>query len=379
MNIKLETISPVHIGSGTQLQGNAEYLYFEQEKAIVVADESKILDIIGVENIHIWVNYIENPESQNSFLDYLRKRRPNIQPEDVAERILPLKGKRAPYFTNTLREQIFTGTGKPYIPGSSIKGSVRTALFASGLFARYEKSGVPEDKLGTVHRFSNKFIINDKTLQQTLFGKDPNSDWMRMLRVGDCHFESGTTRASFAETLNERKPYQYEIKNEVRQLIEYIPANSSTHFRFDIADEQIRLIKRKAPDLFVPGVDQLDYQKLCSLIHRHSLRLLKNEIQFFEDAQHLPAEVDGLMEFMQDLYADAQKYEDQTCLMRLGFGTGYLNMTGNWVADLVPDDAMFDDIATAVRRTPRYNGLALPKSRKIMFDGVLPGYVKLQF
>lgn len=107
-------------------------------------------------------------------------------------------------------------------------------------------------------------------------------------------------------------------------------------------------------------------------------KVLDNEIFFFEDTD-LPAVADGLPDFLAELRRDAADLPDNACLLRLGFGTGYRNMTGDWVKDLVSGDNMYDDIATAVRRTTRYNGLPLPKSRKMMFDGILPGYVELTF
>lgn len=378
MKIKLETLSPVHIGSGIQYQGNAEYLYFEKEGKVVVADEAKILDIIDTENIHIWVGYIEDRENKKNFLEYLHQRKPDIRPEDVARRIIPLKGNRAPYFTNTLREQIHGGMGVPYLPGSSLKGAIRTALFADYLMKNYKEQDIPEGKLGTVHKFSGKFNIGDKPLQQEVFGRDPNSDWLRMLQVGDCYFQNGTL-AAFAETLNEKGANQrYEIKGDVRQLIEYIPAGKNTEFQINIPEKHRDLILRKEPQLFKSVARQLAAPWLCKLVQAHSLRLLQNEIEFFADAD-LPNEADQLNDFMQELLDDAKKFEENTCLLRLGFGTGYRNMTGDWVKDLVHDDDLYDDIATATRRNSRYNGMPLPKSRKIMFDGVLPGYVKLTF
>jgi CRISPR type III-A-associated RAMP protein Csm5 len=378
MEIKLETLTPLHIGSGIQYQGNAEYLYFDKEKAVVVADEAKILDIIGTENIHIWVGYIEDRENKKNFLEYLRQRKPNLRPEDVARRVIPMKGSRAPYFTNTLREQIHGGMGAPYLPGSSLKGAIRTALFADYLLKNYKEKGVPEGKLGTVHKFSGKFNVGDRPLQQEVFGRDPNSDWLRMLQVGDCSFSTGT-HAAFAETLNEKGAEQrYEIKGEVRQLMEYIPAGVNADFQINIPGKHRELILRKDPQLFNSAVRQLEYPWLCKLLHQHALRLLRSEIAFFEDAD-LPDEAAGLPDFMQELEAQARTFSENTCLLRVGFGTGYRNMTGDWVKDLVLDDGLYDDIATATRRTPRYNGMPLPKSRKIMFDGVLPGYVKLTF
>ena len=242
----------------------------------------------------------------------------------------------------------------------------------------YQAQGVPEAKLGTVHKFSGKFVVGDKLLQQEAFGRDPNSDWLRLLQVGDCYFDTAT-QAAFAETLNEKGADQrYEIKGEVRQLIEYIPAGKTTEFQISIPKQHRELILRKEPQLFPATARQLNEAWLCKLLHVHALRLLKSEIDFFEDAD-LPNIAGGLLEFMQELYSQAKAFPENACLLRLGFGTGYRNMTGDWVKDLVLDDGLYDDIATATRRTPRYNGMPLPKSRKIMFDGVLPGYVKLTF
>jgi hypothetical protein len=105
---------------------------------------------------------------------------------------------------------------------------------------------------------------------------------------------------------------------------------------------------------------------------------LRNEIAFFEDAD-LPDDANGLQEFIKEMEADTKNFPQNVCLLRLGFGTGYRNMTGDWVKYLVQDNDLYDDVATATRRTSRYNDMPLPKSRKIMFDGVLPGYVKLSF
>ncbi|MFM8371303.1 MAG: type III-A CRISPR-associated RAMP protein Csm5, partial [Bacteroidota bacterium] len=69
MKINLETLSPVHVGSGVQYQGNAEYIYFEHERVLTIIDESRVLDIIGPENIHVWVGYIESRENQKTFLE----------------------------------------------------------------------------------------------------------------------------------------------------------------------------------------------------------------------------------------------------------------------------------------------------------------------
>lgn len=374
--VSLNNISPVHIGSGTQYQGNSEYLYFSQEKVLVVIDEAKILDIIGVENMPVWVGYIEDMEHKKDFLEYLRQRKPNIVPSDIATRIIPLQGDKTPYFSNTFREQIHNGMGLPYIPGSSIKGAIRTALFAYELLQRYQMGGIPDGKLGYYDSKKDRMIFKDKPLQQEVFGRDPNSDWLRLLQVGDCYFKPGSTMAAFSETLNERKWPRYEIKEEVRQLIEYLPRGAESEFTLHIPDPLKALIAKKMPDLFPPYVSSFDIPTLFKVVHAHSLRLLEDEITFFEEAE-LPNHKSDLLPFLEEIRDNAKEYAKNECLLRLGFGTGYRNMTGHWVKELVLDDELYDEIGAASRRTTRYNGMPLPKSRKIMFDGQFMGYVKL--
>ncbi|WP_282781284.1 type III-A CRISPR-associated RAMP protein Csm5 [Phaeodactylibacter xiamenensis] len=373
MKINLHALSPVHIGSGVEYQGNAEYLYFQDERVIVLADEQKVLTIIGEENIPIWINYIEG--RQEDFLNYLRQRKPDVKASDIGRRIIPLQGNQAPYFTNTLREQMHGGMGEAYIPGTSIKGAIRTAIFAKSLMDRYEKTGIKKEKLPIQYKMNNPFQVKDYLLQKEVFGKNPNSDWMRMLQVGDCYFSAGT-HAAFAETLNEYNNQRYEIKHEVRQLIEFLPKGTSASFVMRVPDKHLERIHEFNPRLFPAATRELSLAGIFQTVNRHSLRLLDSELEFFEDAD-LPPEMAGLLDFLNFLRAEAAAYSENECLLRLGFGTGYRSMTGDWVKELVFDDDLYDDIATVTRRTARYNSFPLPKSRKIMFDGELPGFVKL--
>lgn len=374
MKIQLTTLSPLHIGSGIQHDGNAGYLHFQQENMLVVIDEAKVLGIIGIENIHHWIDFIEN--KQNNFLAYLRQRKPGIKPEDVAARLIPLNASHALYHTNTLREQIHNGMGLPYIPGSSLKGAIRTSVFADILMATYKGKGISERQVGEENRYNRKFVIKDKFLQSEVFGKNPNEDWFRMLQVGDCYFPAGQTRAGFAEALNETGNARYSIKQEVRQLVEYIPPHLQADMAIHIPTDHLALIQQRDANLFRSHSRGFNMEDLFKQIHQHSLRLLENEIRFFEDAD-LPKAADNLWDFLSDMKRDAQVFASNECLLRLGFGTGYRNMTGDWVKELILDDGLYEEIATETRRTSRYSDMPLPKSRKMMFDGVFMGYVKL--
>ena len=115
-HVLVETLTPLHIGSGRMLQGNTEYLYFSNEREVALVSEHKVLDIIGEENLDTWTGIIGRGDD---LLEYLNKRRPGLKPIDTSRRLLPVLGKRSPGGNQTIREQLFSGNGQPILPGSS--------------------------------------------------------------------------------------------------------------------------------------------------------------------------------------------------------------------------------------------------------------------
>jgi len=200
--IKYKTLTPVHIGSGRLFQGNFEYLYFQNEKTVAIIDEEKVLSIIGEENMDKWLSIIENSED---LLKYLRTRNNTITADDVSLRKLEVIGI-PPQFDKTIREQIHSGNGKPILPGSSIKGAIRTAIFTELL--EIEQELVKKDSNIKIKRFDYKqkkeiSYFTDKPLMEHFFGKDAKEDFFKLLRIGDVQFDK--TVCILTETVNNKK------------------------------------------------------------------------------------------------------------------------------------------------------------------------------
>lgn len=118
----LETLSPIHIGSGRFLVKNNEFICVDGEIAVI--DDSKVLDIIGEENIGQWLSVIDKGES---IWNLIKTRKPNISLKEIAKRNYIHYADKTE--GNNLKEQLIDGSGNPYIPGSSIKGAIRSAVF----------------------------------------------------------------------------------------------------------------------------------------------------------------------------------------------------------------------------------------------------------
>jgi len=383
-HVLIETLTPLHIGSGRLLQGNTEYLYFANERTVAVVDERKILGIIGEEQLDTWLGIINRGDD---LLTYLNTRSPGVTSAKTSRRLLAVLGKRSPGGNQTVREQLFSGNGQPILPGSSLKGAIRTAVLnalieekpaAARDFRIFKKETKRENyKTGQMERVV-KYIGG--SLEKKYVGEDPNHDVFRLLRIGDAHFDQ--TVCLLSETLNQKGDGTFEMKESVKQFIECIPAGAETICRFQIpAELKARLAEvryRETGDK-MPHRDRMEWPTLLKDINDNTRRLIQKELDRYQ-TEHLPNEANEYVDSLKDMMGGLKPNQ---CVIRVGFGTGYLNMTGGW-ADRkwrnVPSldfEKEIDDLATGVRRNSRYNSFALPKSRKMALGGIPLGFLKL--
>jgi len=119
--IELQTLSPVHVGSGRFLQSNMEYVFGKEN--IGVVDEHKVFNLLGEDRISAWVASIERGESLVAFLKGFDL---NFTLQKISGRIIYLACEKSlAKDCASLKENIHNGQGLPYLPGSSIKGSIR--------------------------------------------------------------------------------------------------------------------------------------------------------------------------------------------------------------------------------------------------------------
>lgn len=375
--LHIEVLTPLHVGSGRTLRSNTEFLKFDN--VVSVIDDHKVLKIIGEENIQKWVDIIGNGDS---LLDYLKQRSPSktIAPEQTDKRLLPIVGK---YLKpeNGLREQIFSGNGRPLLPGSSLKGAIRTAV-VNALIEKQPSiaDGVLKTKVIGQNRNGEKTVKYGK-VEPKLIGKDPNHDSFRLVRIGDIHFDK--TVCLLAQTLNQ-KPNNLEIKEMVNQLVECIPVGSEALSGVSIPTDLLKEInKRPLIANEMKANDNVnDWAKIIEQINGFTQKQIDAELKNHIIA--LPQEALAYPEKLKEIRGKLSKLAANECIIRVGFGTGYLNMTGGWPLEqwkksLTPEQyqAEIKDLGTAVRKNSRYNLFALPKSRKIISGGVPMGYLKL--
>lgn len=376
--IQIETLTPVHIGSGNMLQNHTDFVVqgSGDDRYIFIVDDRKILDLIGEEHLDNWLASIERKEST---IVLVKRFAPNASIRDyTTERITCYAKVEA---NDTLKEIIHDGRGKPYIPGSSIKGAIRTAVLAEMI------GHVDDDRIRNIERdivlrnqkgvgLTNKngnLILFASLIEKQFFGDSPNADIFRFVRVGDAYFEDDCIIASRMINLNIRKG-KNELKDKSKpQLIEAIGPKERSIFEMKIDTDYYDLAKKKYSKLGKLPEPMQSLASLFASINNHTKKLVESEIAYWQGIQLTGSE--DYIESMEIILDEINEIKNQdACVLRIGHASGWRFITGAWTKYL--DN--FEDVINAARpNNQRYQEYDFPKTRRIDEDSDIYGFVKL--
>jgi CRISPR type III-A-associated RAMP protein Csm5 len=376
-DLKLTTLTPLHIGSGKELMANFEYLYFRNQGEVALVDEKKVLGIIGHDNIDQWVGIIER---QDDLLDYLEKRKTDLKPSDVAHRVMNVRDKGIA--GKNIKEYWHNGQNKPTIPGSSLKGAVRTALFSH--LAKNDKQWVESEISENFYRhYTRKKRFRDKAFQQKFFqGDKPQQDFFRLIKIGDAHGQqSAVNQVRTMNIFGSMDNPKWDFKNQIDQWAEVIPENIAAETTITLDQQLLGYKKGRQQFPKLPNLPELD--ELMGIINESTLSDLKQEKSFMAgrlEADQTNIDYTKYLRHLDALIEDCQRISDSgstdSAIMRMGFGSGWLSITGDWLEPTLNED-LFGPIYDSLRHE-RYEGMPFPKTRKVTGSQQPLGFVKLQ-
>ena len=366
--VKIETLTSVHIGSGEVLQLGSDIVKgrMDNDYVLAVVSPEKVLSLIGEEHLQDWVVAIERKESTGNVV---KRFAPNAKVEDYAKRIV-LEWSEA-HERDTLKEHIHNGQGKPYIPGSSIKGAIRTAILAS----LAENVNDAERKIDVSANGKKK--ANANKVEKELFGSDPNNDVFRFLQVGDAYFGECYTVSLRMVNINERTSKSFWDKSK-SQMIEALPSEDITRFEMKLNVEGYNKSKEKWSTIGdLPNI-MSSYESLFEAINNHTIRLLDFELEYWKERSDRDDsdKVECYLEKIESIKNEAQNCgKGKECVLRIGHGSGWNFITGGWARDL--DN--FESLVVPVSRpnNQNYSEYDFPKTRRVDDVCELLGFVKL--
>ena len=388
---QLETITPVHIGTGETLNfmdgcyANGRWYHIDLDK--VLAHPSTDLNALTSEMAQRdfrWERYLRQHGSDLSELSAYSFLCPQ-SPEEVE-----------------IREAIKTVHNQPYIPGSTLKGAIRTRLLWD--IVNNEDEEHYEQSLDYLKALSNKGPRGNqeknqpaRRIENFAFGKDPNHDLLRALQISDTKsLESDVLEIGMVWTVTLNQGNQLEEKinrgREYRNFVQQL--RSGQHLTFTLKIDELLFREREKARLDFNELQIDAVQNIADVCHWVTADLIERERNFF-NVHNLPeiADVyDRLIHCNDNLPKGA-------FLLQIGWGTGYHTSTitplflpdENSDEELDEGNPMDKESFTNLRkrfklgesRSQRghYDERKFPKTRRILYRGQNPiaplGWVKI--
>jgi CRISPR-associated protein Csm5 len=354
LKAELEVLSPLHVNSG---RGELleDYDFVAAGKEICVIDSERLLCDMPLDK---WVgrstaakiSQLIGPEQYSDYARYKLR-----MPAGVAHVL-------------RIMDCVKDAHGNPYIPGSSIKGAIRTALAWAMLME--EKIQVDQRDLGYNPRYA------DAPLMARLFGTDPNHDILRCLHVSD-------TKSLAPDNIELTPVALYTMgRNEPRRLE---PKGQGYRFNLEALRTGVRIAGTIRFDDFLlqrQEASQLGFGKRTHYVENFvrycnglARAVIQKEIAYY--GRYGPSEV---KQFYSTL-ADAAERIDMSCesLLQMSWGTGWTSKT---VGTALPPE-LLKQIRSQFRLDRGREGEPIfPKTRRLVERGggpvMVPGWLKLK-
>lgn len=378
--LKVKLLSPVFIGSGHYLGRDMDWIV--QKGNIRILDSDKLMQLIGPKRMEAFMHYISTGLNQQGRKMPLDEFLGNFGIRDLDKvthsAIKPFQNFDSNLLKKSkdLHQAIRSGNGAPLLPGSSLKGSLRTA------YAVHRMAQIPEEPQSAPQNIkNNKGQYADAGLENALFtkpdiakGKAPNYDLFRLVQLGDLQFQkSAVGPAPVVSFLEGKFDYRSDLATT---LLEYLEPGQEAYTRLKVQGKL-----QKTPQGHFPQEETLTAEHLLSIAHRHTRSQLLQEIDFFrENEESLPTELPELMPGLINLDQQSYNFAEGEYLLRVGAGSGFRGTTGGWHEDYW-DKSDYKKLAKQSRHGGDKGGenpnLPFPRSRKLGPQGEALGYVKI--
>ncbi len=341
--LTLQTLTPIHIGDGEELRHGFDFIIYKGHTRRL--DEDAILeakwDQVGL-NQRGRAHYklpgevltTEDDFKNPAFFRYVLRGAPRSRKADAR-----------------LKTCIKDHEDRPYIPGSSLKGALRTALAWQG-WKEVIKHPLDRRDIG------NRRSWAGQTLERKLFGKNPNYDLLRALQVSDLHGDLAPNKdlaVVNAQVLTRgslQSPIEMEALLPNRTLTGSITIED--YLFSPQAERQLHFGSRKAwLDALMPRVQA------------HSHARLEKLLGWFETVQG----AEKIANFYQQLYA--LKLSRHQALVQIGWGAGWDGKT--FWTHLQKDELLFEKLMRDFRlqhrrsrNAPPTNARDFPVSRRVV-------------
>jgi len=306
--IKIEFLSPTHIGIGIEKKWLKDVDFISNLNNIKLIDINRTYNALDEISKTRFLNSLsEGHGIDKKLIDKIQFKGHNKITSHNYELI-------------DIQPLIRTGNGEVYLPGSSIKGAMRSCLF------NYFNS-------------RQKHFQNDREV----FG-DIDNNLMQLLKISDFIFHDTTfinrikiynlfnNHGSWAGGWKDLGGTSHKFRNKgFTTDYETFPSNANAWGKFMFSNGiQDRIFDKKKSN--IPAhthsfIDSKDFTaNLFSIINEYSEKYIDKEIMFFEKYEN--DQTESIIKSFRNIKNRINN--DKGCIIRVGCGSGFYAMTGDW-------------------------------------------------
>ena len=158
--MSLTTLSPIFIGSGEELN-KSMYVYNNRE--IMIIDERKLIKELLLRK-GLYESFLNECYSGNlNLTNFLERHLNGYKDMDIYKyKIMSYSDVKTNSKFNNINTFIKSSNGKPYIPGSSIKGAIRTAIIYGEIVNNKNKyNNIFKDIVNYRNKYNEGYIVDN--------------------------------------------------------------------------------------------------------------------------------------------------------------------------------------------------------------------------
>ena len=305
-----------------------------------------------------------------------------LQPSDLREPSLsnrrplvryPLDGAPA---TDEIYAQVKDGMDRPYLPGSSLKGAIRSAL-AWDLVDQQDVLGKVElrEAKKADDRIDRDLFLGRATQQMNSTVRDV----MRLLRISD------STPLATPPTLLQVAMLGSSSQRNTRLDVEAMPEGAEVRATLQIERYGLESSVASRVIDFSDWRTRFTPEALAASCRRRAAVLIRGEQDYFAS---FPQAAE-LTRFYDQLASQLANLDARSCMLPVGWGAGWRSKTlDDRLRGVGADDQLFADIVRRFRLKKHKSdtfrpGMRFPDSRKVVLFGERParplGWVQISF
>ncbi|HQI75488.1 MAG TPA: type III-A CRISPR-associated RAMP protein Csm5 [Candidatus Latescibacteria bacterium] len=252
-------------------------------------------------------------------------------------------------------------SGTPVIPGSSIKGALRTAWLYHLITAAPD--GVQRLAEAVLRKVRERKTRDpDEDIDALLMGsngRNPTFSVAKCLHVGDAALVAGSMQVILTDALSEKSDPRASWFKEWKIFMECIAPGSAVKGRLGIDDGLLR--QGAQPHGWNSAQAALSLQTIWQAARATSGEILEIDAAYFRKADEAPV-ADYLINYLKKELANKPP---QTTLTSLGMGSGWLRLALGRLVEKHVSREEWKTIRKEFLLAPDHTEMQYPKSRKV--------------